>query len=246
MKKTFSLLLALCGIASGTTTLQTAVYSSTTDITDISGISGSFAYTLNFRVDVMKGILGHNSTNDIRPMLVIANNSHNMGLAMALNNTGFVGTYDFNPNMGNLTMGGRSEENRQPMIGNGSTPATNNFADTGVTDSLASKLDGLTGLAVTFSHTDTVSSSLYVTLTFSDGTVSELYGTKDGFKWEVGVGDLTALKINEDYIANVYLFDSDVDKDTAFALNKKAIPEPATTALSLLALAGLAARRYRK
>ena len=232
-------------------TLESALYTSKTDITNITNVSDSFSYTLNFDVAAMKAILGVNSGTDaVRPMLVIADNNYDMGLAMALNNTGFVGTYSFNSSaMSNLTMGGSNSENRQPMTESGSTPATNAFAN-GNADSLNTKFDKLTGLALTFSHTAKDSSSLYVTLTFSDGTKSELYGTNTGFKWtQTGalVGSVNNLYINEDYISDVYLFNSAVDKNTAFNLNAAAlVPEPTTATLSLLALAGLAARRRRR
>ncbi|MBR5875561.1 MAG: PEP-CTERM sorting domain-containing protein [Akkermansia sp.] len=227
--------------------LDDALYTSSSDITGITNISGSFSYTLNFDVAAMQSILGQKENGAVRPMLAIADNNYDMGLAMALNNTGFVGTYNYNSSeMTNLTMSGSKAENRQPMTTNGSTPATNAFANA-ETNSLNSKFDELTGLAVTFSHTNKTSSSLYITLTFSDGTKSELYGINTGFKWSNGVGKLNNLYINEDYITDVYLFNSAVDKNNAFDLNAAAIvPEPATATLSLLALAGLAMRRRRK
>lgn len=248
MKKTTIALFALTGVASATDlTLADALYNSSADITGISGISGSYAYTLNFDIEAIKGILGKNSGEGVvRPMLVVADNTYDMGLAMALNNTGFVGTYNYNSSaMTNLTMEGVSDEHRQPMTGSGSTPATNAFANNDA-NSLNGKFDKLTGLALTFSHTNAASSSLFVTLTFSDNTKSELYGTNTGFMWSTGSGSVNNLYINEDYVDTVYLFNQAIDSETAFKLNAAAIPEPTTAALSLLALAGLAARRRRK
>ncbi len=53
------------------------------------------------------------------------------------------------------------------------------------------------------------------------------------------------MSFNSDLATSCYLFDSAVTVADAIELNK-AVPEPATATLSLLALAGLAARRRRK
>lgn len=248
MKKTITTLLALASsIYASEISLKDALYTSTTDITNISGVSGSYAYTISLDLEAMTSILGKTSGEGVvRPMLVVADNNFDMGLAMALNNTGFVGTYNFNSSdMTNLTMAGGNGENRQPMTGNGSTPATNAFAN-GDVNSLNSTFNKLSGIALTFSHTDKNSSSLYVTLAYNDGTSKELYGTNTGFMWSGGVSSLNNLYINENYIDTVYLFNQAIDQTTAFKLNTAAIPEPTTATLSLLALAGLAARRRRR
>ncbi|MGN0821069.1 MAG: PEP-CTERM sorting domain-containing protein, partial [Akkermansia sp.] len=227
--------------------LSDATVHGDSDLTGISGVSGSFSYTITLNANAMKNVLGKNSGSAVRPMLVWVDNNYEMGLAMALNNTGFVGTYNFNESLSDLTMGGGTGENRQPMTGEGSNPATNNFADSSAGSNLTSKLDSLTGLAVTFSHSDTVSSSLYVTLRFSDGSITELYGTSTTFKWSSGVGSTSEVKINEDYIDHIYLFNEALSKKTAQVLNKEAsVPEPTTATLSLLALVGLCARRRRR
>lgn len=234
-------------LSAAVSSLSDATVHGDSDLTGISGVSGSFSYTITLNADAMKNILGKNSGSAVRPMLVWVDNSYDMGLAMALNNTGFVGTYNFNESMSDLTMAGGTGENRQPMTGDGSTPATNNFAASDIGGNLTSKLDSLTGLAVTFSHSDTVSSSLYVTLRFSDGSITELYGTNKNYKWSSGVGSTGAVKINEDYIDHIYLFNEALSKETAQVLNKEAsVPEPTTATLSLLALVGLCARRRRR
>ena len=86
-----------------------------------------------------------------------------------------------------------------------------------------------------------------MTLNFSDGSTSEIYGTNKDLKWSGGIGTIESININGNYVEDTYLFRGTVDKDNAFALNAAAlVPEPTTATLSLLALAGLAARRRRR
>lgn len=234
-------------LSAAVSSLSDATVHGDSDLTGISGVSGSFSYTITLNADAMKNILGKNLGSAVRPMLVWVDNNYDMGLSMALNNTGFVGICNFNESMSDLTMTGGIGESRYPMTQDGSTPATNNFADSTAGSNLTSKLDSLTGLAVTFSHSDKKSSSLYVTLRFSDGSIAELYGTNTSFKWSSGVGSTGAVKINEDYIDHIYLFNEALSKETAQVLNKEAsVPEPTTATLSLLALVGLCARRRRR
>lgn len=139
---------------------------------------------------------------------------------------------------------GASGENRQPFTSNGSTPATNAFANNDA-NSLNSKLGDITDIALTLSHYDKNSSSLYVTINFADGTSSELYGTTDGLKWSAGIGSVESVNVNSFYVESTYLFAGTVEQETAFALNKEAIPEPTTASLSLLGLVALMIRRRR-
>ena len=114
-------------------------------------------------------------------------------------------------------------------------------------------LKSLQSITVTQSHTDRTGTIMYLTLIEADGTTRELFMSENNtsLKWSNGsstFGDWTTLKINTDVVSSVYLFEGTVDAATARTLNEAAnlaIPEPATATLSLLALAGLAARRRR-
>ena len=150
-------------------------------------------------------------------------------------------------NLDSYTLAGVNSENRKPLTGSGSSPATNNFADADAGNNLKSKLATLTSAAITLSHDNTTSTSLYVTMTFSDGTISELYGTNTDLRWDAGIGTIESINVNDVYVKDTYLFRGTVGKDNAFALNAAAlVPEPTTATLSLLALAALAARRRRR
>ena len=257
MKKTLITLLALAGVAAAVdTTLTDAVYTSTdgaaitTATTGDKAISGDFALTMTLNADALKAIMGNTSTGTTRPTYFYVDvtlNGAYITLANALNNTGFVGMAQGNLN--SYALDGTGDPSRFPLTGDNPDDAleTNNFASSSVTGNLTSKLDSLTSAAITFSHDDKTSSSLYVTLNFSDGSTSEIYGTTTSLKWSSGIGTLESININDDYVEDTYLFRGTVAKDNAFALNAAAlVPEPTTATLSLLALAGLAARRRRR
>ncbi len=77
------------------------------------------------------------------------------------------------------------------------------------------------------------------------------YGSAEGGR-RGDTQSTTALNINTNEVTSAYVFNSVLSQDDAIAMNKaaitaaKAVAEPATATLSLLALAGLAARRRRK
>ena len=256
MKKTLISLLALAGVAAATdTTLSDAIYTSTdgasitTATTGGDAISGDFTLTMTLNADALKAIMGNTSTGTTRPTYFYVDTTKNtyITLTNALKNTGFVGMSQGNLN--SYVLDGSGDPTRRPLTADNPDGAidTNNFAASNVTGNLTSKLNTLTSAAITLSHDNTTSTSLYVTLNFSDGSTSEIYGANKDLKWSGGIGTIESININGNYVEDTYLFRGTVDKDNAFALNEAAIiPEPATATLSLLALAGLAARRRRK
>ena len=118
-------------------------------------------------------------------------------------------------------------------------------------DDANSIIDDIVSIAVTQSHTKSTGTIMHMTLGLADGTYKELSmsGNNTSLKWSAGYDGWKTLGVNTDVVSSVYLFQGAIDKTTALALNKAAtaaIPEPTTATLSLLALAGLAARRRRK
>lgn len=86
--------------------------------------------------------------------------------------------------------------------------------------------------------------STYMTVVLNDGTTLEYSGqTSSSFKFTYT--DVLGVSANDDLVNSVYLFGSVLDASAVQSIHQS-IPEPTTATLSLLALAGLAARRRRK
>lgn len=112
--------------------------------------------------------------------------------------------------------------------------------------------ENLTGVAITIVGLNSGSKpAICATMTHADGSteaINSLFYT-GGLVTTDPVQEWTTLTLNTQYIDRAWLFDGMqvTNQATAQVLNEKAIaaPEPATATLSLLALAGLAARRRR-
>ena len=241
-------------------TLDSAAYTSsdTTQgsiaLTSGSTISGSFSYTLTLNANAVKDFMNVTSTATHSIAVAVSNQTdHNISVALGahVSNNDKSGIYGYNVNTATLVTGTDSAQlytyNRSNS--NGETSSTN----PGI-DSFASSdtvvMDDLTGISVTLSHTDTKDTSIFLTLQFSDGSVLEQYGYQSGVKWSGGAGSFNTLLFDSAYVTEAYVFSTNLTKEEAFGLNREAlglaVPEPATATLSLLALAGLAARRRRK
>ena len=105
------------------------------------------------------------------------------------------------------------------------------------------------GASFTMAHSLGGSYAL-LTVHLSDGSFLEYECESAGLHWSgekgvssinIGTGNATTNPVMQ-----AYLFDSKVSSADARAINKQLLPEPTTATLSLLALAGLAARRRRK
>lgn len=110
-------------------------------------------------------------------------------------------------------------------------------------------------VTLTIVHTDTEQTDMYGIL-FSglpqfDPWETTFTQSSNKLKWTGGLGDWTNLCINTDLVSKVALYEGVLQTDQIAASNHailtmQNVPEPATGTLSLLALAGLAARRRRK
>lgn len=101
---------------------------------------------------------------------------------------------------------------------------------------------------VAYTLTGTVGSefSSFMVVSLSDGTTFNYSGTTDGYSF-ADVTDINEISFNSNIVKEAYVFNTVSDATVASSLNKAVlVPEPTTATLSLLALAGLAARRRRK
>lgn len=123
---------------------------------------------------------------------------------------------------------------------------------TGVTTSLEGLgsifTTDVTDAVLTYSHSGN-GSIAYLTVMKTDGTLLNYADKRSSYRSTGDARYIETFTFNENYItaADAYVVDSPITAADAFALNRaKLVPEPTTATLSLLALAGLAARRRRK
>ena len=132
---------------------------------------------------------------------------------------------------------------------NGFTPSNDNWLNTQVASwgEGATAALTLTGGMADAGASGAPTSGLYLTINKADGSTIQYTASKNYYKF-TGLTGFDSFAINPDLVTSAYFFSENVDAATAKALNAaaiKAAPEPATATLSLLALAGLAARRRR-
>jgi uncharacterized protein (TIGR03382 family) len=83
-----------------------------------------------------------------------------------------------------------------------------------------------------------------MTVVLNDGTTHE-YSGQSGTGFKFTYSDVLGVSANADLVDSVYLVGSVLTASEVQSIHQS-IPEPATATLSLMALAGLAARRRRK
>lgn len=104
----------------------------------------------------------------------------------------------------------------------------------------------VTAVAVTLSHSN-AGTQMWFAMQKTDGSIVEYApNLNTDLKWADGFGTWTELKANTALLDSVYLFSGVATEAEAKAINKELVPEPSTATLSLLVLAGMAARRRRK
>ena len=89
--------------------------------------------------------------------------------------------------------------------------------------------------------------SILISVLYEDGSMKSLYGNRSGQKWSNN--SITTVTYADDLMAAPEITISNTrwtEASLTSAHKDLLIPEPATATLSLLALAGLAARRRRK
>lgn len=219
--------------------------------------TGSITYTLQLNASAVSELFvnGSASSNVMFAVAIPATSTDTSHFISAVAVSGQQGFQAGNVSSGSISSYSGS-------VGNYSTFDDDSNSQTGLTSStnpslltwaqLISGEDGktLSGMALTMSYTNGSESAMYLTMRFDDGSVTELYGFSTGLKWTTGQKQYSSVDVNTSYVDQVYVFNSAMTKDDALSLNSQAlaaaVPEPATATLSLLALAGLAARRRRK
>ncbi len=133
---------------------------------------------------------------------------------------------------------------------------TTNSNNTGFGSSISDSLEGTlrgdtkyTDMAITV-EVNGAGITSYLTLVDENGAKTNYTGTvsannTNGWR-HTQFGHLGAITYDADFVKSLSLYSTNLTADEAYRANASAIPEPTTATLSLLALAGLAARRRRK
>ena len=236
MKKTLIALLALGSISQAALTLNaTDVYNYAWD-TNVT----SAAVTLILSADAITALDRNQTLNQVFAAFDITGGSANGGAVhpthFAIENT----TYTAN---NNTTTAFRASDSGVP----------NSFSNTryNLIDSQhysgAAAWDTAKYAALTFGITTSGNYTARAVLSVIDarGTITNI--TQASTNNKIAFTDISGVKINEGYVTSSYIYSGSWDNDALTAITKKAlIPEPTTATLSLLALAGLAARRRRR
>ena len=85
----------------------------------------------------------------------------------------------------------------------------------------------------------------YFTVVLNDGTTYDFASTSDT-AYKFSYQDTISLSVNKNLVDDAYVFTKVLTNTEVASIHSQLIPEPTTATLSLLALAGLAARRRRK
>ncbi len=100
------------------------------------------------------------------------------------------------------------------------------------------------GASVALTYNYDAGTNAVFTISYADGSTTTLGGVANTSLRGSSFAADTVL-FSTDFVKKAWVFDSALSVSDATALTTAAIPEPATATLSLLALAGLAARRRR-
>ena len=255
MKKTLITLMALASCAMGVTLEDALLTSTGSDMNlDAEGMADSKDFTLTLVMDAdafVKTVAtaAPNSTSSwIADIDVSRNNSQELHLGPAVviasssdkNNATLMGGYagsdgkirgvNFNVSYGTSTVN---------YISSLVSSAWGYDAETKTSD--------ISVAVMTMTGTAGSNCSICLTLMKEDGTtILEYSGTTSGYSFG-GVTDVNSITFNTDIVKNAYFFNNTTEIADIKTLHAGmlTVPEPATATLSLLALAGLAARRRR-
>ena len=162
-----------------------------------------------------------------------------------------------NSNANGITTGGfyfKSADDASAFTSTGATVfGSNGNAATSALTSIDWTNAAGAALTVTYngisSRTAPLGVQIYFSVAMNDGSIVTLNAGNNGTQWVANQYDVTEIRYTTTYLDALTIYDGYATADQAWELNKgvlPSIPEPATATLSLLALAGLAARRRRK
>ena len=249
MKKTLLVITALAGISEGAdyTALYTGADVQTTTAFGFSSENASVAITLD--VDALKECLNStwvNGTATVTSIVKMTGTWNGDG-----NIDGYVG----------IDINGSSTSKYGTFYGEGGSPSKNIHARAIKFDGLSEQVkfnsstnwDNFESITLVLTYDNNSILSAYYTAALADGSSSVLSGSTSSILFTidtVGRTDLMmdSVTVNTDLVKAVAIYNSALSADEAKAVgvNMLTIPEPTTATLSLLALAGLAARRRRK
>ncbi len=210
-----------------------------------SSAGNSFTLTATLKVSALSSLIGRGVTSgSLGMLLTLTGSNQTVGVVIGASDNG----------LHNGLQGGYIKTN-----GSWDWGSSYRFDDSGSTSntklhSLGSvDFSNVVAASFTFSYEDSVASRGFLTLvTESNGVQSTVtyYGTDSSLRWSGGIGSVQSIGYDAGLVTSVSLMQGDSTGNVALlntaAIAAVAIPEPATATLSLLALAGLAARRRRK
>ena len=267
MKKTLVTLLALGGVSMGALSdtqlarptdiaLQNTatVIDATTILTDES-FKQAFTAVLTLDVDALSVFTTGKPTSGASKIPLLSWRIDNAGTE-AVDHTVNISVNN-NSSSGNITTGGfyfKSADNDSAFTSTGATVfGTNgNDATSALTDIDWTNAAGA-ALTITYngisSRTAPLGVQMYFSVAMNNGSIVTLNAGNNGTQWVTNEFDVTEIRYTTNYLDALTIYDGYATADQAWDLNKgvlPSVPEPTTATLSLLALAGLAARRRRK
>ncbi|MBR5213269.1 MAG: hypothetical protein IKV92_03315 [Akkermansia sp.] len=247
MKKTLISLIACAGFSSAATlnTELTLTEAITAPVTLTGMKSSSFSLVASLDVDFLQTYMSGSKTMENGYVIMSASNgSQTLGVA-------FDTLSDNNTYLGATTL---TATDNYVAIGNNSNYWKSYAAITGVTG-----IDATPGFtnsqinwskveyaALTMVHNNTSNTQFYLSVSYLDGSIYTLAGTQGNLKWKDGISAITSLSFNSNAVTSIDVYDGALAASEAVSKTTAQLPEPTTATLSLLALAGFAARRRRR
>ena len=267
MKKTIVTLLALGGVSMGALsdnqlanpseiTLQdTATVIDATTILTGESYNQAFTAVLTLDVEALSVFTTGKPTSGASKIPLLSWKVDNAGTENVDHTVNI--SVNNNSSNSNITTGGfyfKSANDDSAFTSTGATVfGSNGTAATSALTSIDWTNAAGAALTVTYngisSRTAPLGVQIYFSVAMNDGSIVTLNAGNPGTQWVTNEYDVTEIRYTTTYLDALTIYDGYATADQAWELNKgvlPSIPEPATATLSLLALAGLAARRRRK